>query len=270
MAKPLLSDALWSRLEPLLPPPKPRRFRYPGRKPLDNRRALTGILFVLKSGIPWEMLPQEMGCGSGMTCWRRLSDWHHAGVWDRLVEILLAELNSADRIDWSRAAIDSGTTRALGGVEDSGPNPTDRGRPGVKHHVLVDATGLPLVVDVTAAQKPDVCHLLALVDSVPAIRGKRGRPRRRPAVLYGDRGYDSQPHRRQLRRRGILPRLARRGTEHGSGLGVFRWVVERTISWLRGFRKLRVVTEKTLDMQYALLNLAQAMICWRFIQSSFC
>ncbi|WP_153018739.1 transposase, partial [Marichromatium gracile] len=70
MAKPLLPDDLWAEIKPLLPAPKPRRYRYPGRKPIDNRRALTGILFVLKSRIPWEMLPQEMGCGSGMTCWR--------------------------------------------------------------------------------------------------------------------------------------------------------------------------------------------------------
>ncbi len=81
MARPLLSDELWALIEPLLPAPKPRRYRYPDRKPIDSRKALTGILFVLKSGIPWEMLPQEMGCGSGMTCWRRLRDWQQAGVW---------------------------------------------------------------------------------------------------------------------------------------------------------------------------------------------
>src|SRR5262244_673476 len=105
MPQPLLPDALWERIEPLLPPVKPRRFRFPGRKPLSHRQALTGILFVLKTGIPWEDLPQEMGCGSGMTCWRRLQAWQHAGVWDRLVELLLAELNQADRLDWSRAAV---------------------------------------------------------------------------------------------------------------------------------------------------------------------
>ena len=117
MAKPLLPDELWNRIEPLLPPPKPRRFRYPGRKPIDNRKALIGILFVLKTGIHWEDLPQELGCGSGMTCWRRLRDWHKAGVWQALHELLLAELNAADRIDWSRAAVDSSSVRALGGGE---------------------------------------------------------------------------------------------------------------------------------------------------------
>ena len=102
MAKPLLTDALWKRIEPLLPSHKPRR-RFPGRKPIDDRKALTGILFVLKTGINWEERPQEMGCGCGMTCWRRLRDWNQAGVWQRLHETLLAELHEADRIDWARA-----------------------------------------------------------------------------------------------------------------------------------------------------------------------
>src|SRR5512140_3244410 len=100
MAKPLLDDELWDVIEPLLPAPKPRRARFPGRKPMDNRQALTGILFVLKTGIPWEYLPQEMGCGSGMTCWRRLRDWQQAGVWDRLHHVLLNQLQEADQIDW--------------------------------------------------------------------------------------------------------------------------------------------------------------------------
>lgn len=270
MAKPLLPDALWERIAPLLPPPKPRRFRFPGRKPVDDRQALTGILFVLKTGIPWADLPQEMGCGSGMTCWRRLQAWQHAGVWSRRVDLLLTELRQADRIDWSRAAIDGSLTRALGGVEDSGPNPTDRGRPGVKHHVLVDGGGRPLVVDTTPANVPDINHLLPMVASLPAVPGRPGRPRRRPAVLYADRGYDSDPHRAALRAKGIRPRIARRRTGHGSGLGVFRWVAERTIAWFHGFRKLRLVTEKGLDLQYAFLNLAHAVILWRLLEPSLC
>lgn len=117
MAKPLLDDDLWELIEPLLPPPKPRRFRYPGRKPVPNRPALTGILFVLKTGIPWEHLPQEMGCGSGMTCWRRLRDWHVAGVWEKIHRVLLDRLRGADKIDFSRAVVDSGTVRAVGGAK---------------------------------------------------------------------------------------------------------------------------------------------------------
>jgi transposase len=114
MAKPILDDELWTLIQPLLPPPKPRRPRYPGRKPFNNRAVLTGILFVLQSGIAWEMLPQEMGCGSGMSCWRRLRDWQQAGVWDQLHEVLLAKLRAADRIDWSRVIVDSSSIRAAG------------------------------------------------------------------------------------------------------------------------------------------------------------
>src|SRR5436853_7317836 len=119
MAKPLLDDALWQLIEPLLPVPKPRRLRFPGGKPIDNRKPLTGILFVLKTGIGWEDLPQEMGCGSGMTCWRRLRDWQAAGVWQRLHELLLARLHNSEQIDWSRAVVDSSALRALKG----GPRP---------------------------------------------------------------------------------------------------------------------------------------------------
>ena len=115
MAKPILSDELWDVIEPILPTPAARRFRFPGRKPVSNRQALTGILFILKTGIAWEDLPQEMGCGSGMTCWRRLRDWQAAGVWQRLHELLLAKLHEADNLDWSRAVVDSSSVRALKG-----------------------------------------------------------------------------------------------------------------------------------------------------------
>ena len=116
MAKQVVSDELWKEIEPLLPSPKPRRRRYPGRKPMDRPKVLTGILFVRKSGMPWEMFPQEMGCGSGMTCWRYLRDWQSAGIWDELHEVLLAKLCEADQIDWSRTVVDSASVRAvLGG-----------------------------------------------------------------------------------------------------------------------------------------------------------
>ena len=117
MAKSILSDALWEIAEAILPLPKPRRWKYPGRKPVDPRAALTGILFVLKTGIPWEDLPQEMGCGSGMTCWRRLRDWQQAGAWDRLHHALLQRLADARQINWSRAVVDSSSIRAIGAGE---------------------------------------------------------------------------------------------------------------------------------------------------------
>ena len=99
MAQPLLPDDLWELIAPLLPPPKPRRRRFPGRKPVGDREALTGILLVLKAGLPWEMLPQEMGCGCGMTCWRRLRDWKGDGTWEKIHKALLGQLRAAGKLD---------------------------------------------------------------------------------------------------------------------------------------------------------------------------
>ena len=113
MAKELVPDELWAVIKPLLPAHHAQAGKR-GRPSVPDRAALTGILFVLKSGIPWEMLPAEMGCGSGMTCWRRLRDWHKAGVWQRLHEVMLAKLEAAHLIDWSRASVDSIFIRAKG------------------------------------------------------------------------------------------------------------------------------------------------------------
>ena len=113
MAKELVSDELWAVIAPLLPAHRAQPGTR-GRPPVPDRAALAGILFVLKSGIPWEMLPQELGCGSGMTCWRRLRDWHEAGVWQRLHEMLLAKLGAAHLLDWSRVSVDSIFIRAKG------------------------------------------------------------------------------------------------------------------------------------------------------------
>src|SRR5579859_1670800 len=109
----LIDDKLWAIIESLLPRRRRRR-KYPGRLALSDRATLTGIVFVLRSGIPWKMLPREMGCGSGVTCWRRLRAWQRAKVWDRLHQVLLSKLREAERIDFSRAVADSSSIRALG------------------------------------------------------------------------------------------------------------------------------------------------------------
>jgi transposase len=131
MSKPLLPDDLWNRIEPLLPtvPVNPKG----GRPRIPDRACLTGILFVLKTGIPWESLPVEMGCGCGMTCWRRVRDWQEAGVWDRLHRTLLDALGGADQIDWERACVDSASIPAKRGAMPPGRIPpigADRARNG--------------------------------------------------------------------------------------------------------------------------------------------
>jgi len=268
IAKPLLPDELWERIAPFIPdpPPQPKG----GRPRVQNRKSLTGILFVLKTGIAWEDLPQEMGCGSGMTCWRRLEEWHAAGVWEALVQVLLDELREADRLDWSRAAVDSAKARAMGGGEKTGPNPTDRRKPGSKHHVVTDANGIPLNLTLTGANRHDVTELLPVVDGIPPVAGKPGHPRHRPDELYADRAYDSELHCKEVRRRGIEPHLAKRNTEHGSGLGVHRWVSERTLSWLHQFRRLKTRYDRRADIQEAFMKIAQALICFRVLNWEYC
>ena len=119
----------------------------------------------------------------------------------------------------------------------------------------------------TSANTNDVTQLLPLVDAIPPVRGQPGRPRRRPQRVQGDRGYDSDAHRHALRARGIEPVLARRNTPHGSGLGVYRWVVERTIAWLHQFRRLRVRFERRADIHEAFLAIGCALICRRCLAS---
>ena len=168
--------------------PKPRNFRYPGRQPLSNRAVLNGILCVLKTGIRWIDLPAELGWGWGKRCRQRRRDWHEAGVWVALHALWLAELRHADKIDWSRAAIDSSKARALNGGDKTGKNPTGRGKKGSRHHVITDAKGMPLAVSLTGASRHDVTQALALVDAIPPVGGKPGRPRQRPGSAYADRG----------------------------------------------------------------------------------
>jgi len=146
----------------------------------------------------------------------------------------------------------------------TGPNPTDRRKPGSKHHVITDASGIPLATTLTGANAHDVTQLLPLVDSIPKIHSQSGK-RRRPKRVQGDRAYDSEPHRKRLRRRRIIPVLAKRNTAHGSGLGVYRWVVERTNSWLHQFRRLRVRYERRSDIHEAFLTLGCILICFRFL-----
>jgi transposase len=201
MKKQLVFDDLWRRVEPLLPKKrKNRHVQYAGRKPWDDRKVFEGIVFALKTGIPWEFLPATEVWPSGMTCWRRLMKWHRAGVWKKLFASLLSELRAQGKLDLNRGVIDSASVRAPGGGRKTGPNPVDRRKLGSKHHLLTEAHGIPLSILLTGANRHDVSQLLKLAEAIPWIKGKPGHPRKRVKCLQGDRAYDSEPHRKALKK----------------------------------------------------------------------
>jgi transposase len=259
------SDKLWETLEPLLP--RAPRSAKGGRPSIDDRSALNGILFVRHTGIPWEDLPQEMGFGRGMTCWRRLRDWQNDGVLERLHLALLARFRGYDAIDWSRVSIDGASVASPRGR--TGRAEPDRGKLGSKRYIAVDRQGIPLALVVTGANRHDSKVFEAVLDAILPVPGMPGRPRQRPDKVHADKGCDYAHCRESLSRCGITARIARRGIESSEKLGRHRWVVERTHAWLAGFGKLRIRFERGLDTHVALLTLACAVICSRFVEQ-FC
>lgn len=158
--------------------------------------------------------------------------------------------------------------RRFGG-QQTGPNPTDRRKLGCKHHIVTDGQGIPLAFTVTGANRHDVTQLITLIDAIPPVRGKVGHPKRRPRYVVAERAYHSAPHEAALSKRGIGAFIARRNSSHGSGLGILRWVVERTISWLHQFRRLRVRYERRADIHEAFLALGCICICFNYVHE-FC
>jgi transposase len=257
----IVDDDLWALIEPLLPPwPE----RSPGPRPVANRLCLQGILYVLYNDIAWQLLPLELGYGSGQTCWRRLERWQQAGGFDQLHRILLSEVNAAGELDWSRACVDGSHIRAKKGV----PTPVDRRKTGSKHHLICDGHGTPLKVITTAANVNDVTQTLALVDGAPSVAGRPGRPRKRPEALLGDKGYDSDPNRAELRKRRILPVISRKGTPNIQGMGKLRYVVEQTFALLHHFKRLAVRWERRTELHDAFVSLACSLICWRRLKKA--
>jgi transposase len=150
----------------------------------------------------------------------------------------------------------------------TGPNPVDRAKPGSKLHVLTDRAGLPLATGISAANTADGYALRPLVNAIPAIRSRRGPRRRKPAKLHGDKAYNSAERRYWLQRRGVLPRLARIGVDSRKKLGQHRWVVERSIAWLAGYRRLTIRYERRADAFKAFLALAAALTCYKKLKQA--
>jgi transposase len=251
----------FEELEPHLPLEEPVGPKG-GRPRVAHAIVVRVIWFVLTSGCRWEDVPLELGC-SGRTAHRRLRAWEEAGIWDDLHAHLLARLRKEGKLDPELVVIDGTYVRAMGGGEATGPSPVDRRKKGTKFTLLVDGNGVPLAIRSAGANASDHTQIIPLVVDYPQIGGKPGRPKEMPDELYADRGYDNQYTRALLRWLGIEPYIAKRKTEHGSGLGKIRWVVERTNSWLKGLRRLRTRYDRLKIMVEAWSKLALSVICFR-------
>lgn len=263
MATAFMPEEFVAVIEPLLPPDEPVGPKG-GRPRVLNLIALRVIWYVLATGVRWYDIWPDMGC-SGRTAHRRLLEWQRAGIWDALHNKLLELLKRDGKLELDIAIIDSTMTPAPGGGAQTGPNPTDRAKTGTKYTLLVDANGVPLVLRAAGANESDQSEILPAVFEFPRVRGTSGRPKENPDELYGDRGYDSDWTRLILMWMGITPKIAKRRTEHGSGLGRVRWVVERTIGWLKGFKRMRVRWDRLPDVVYAWNKLAISIICVRLL-----
>ena len=144
----------------------------------------------------------------------------------------------------------------------------DRRKNGSKHHLITDANGVPLATKLTGANRHDVTQLIPLVDAIPPVRGLPGAPLRKPGVVMGDRGYDSDGHRMKLSCRAIATEIARRNTPHGSGLGVYRWFVEQSLALMHQFKRLRVRDDRDDAVHEAFMTLACVVMCWRRLHAS--
>jgi len=258
-----MPDEFYDLVAHHLPPEQPVGLRG-GRPRVGHRVALRVIWFVLATGDRWEDVPHELGC-SGRTAHRRLRAWEEAGIWDRLHADLLRLLRQAGKLDTDLVVIDGVYVRAFGGGEQTGPSPVDRGKRGTKHTLMVSRSGVPLAIRTAGANASDHTQVIPLVAAFPRVGGKPGRPKEHPDALYADRGYDSDSTRWILQWLGIEPRIAKRNTPPGSGLGAVRWVVERTISWVKGLRRMRVRYDRLGVIRDAFTTLAASVICYRIL-----
>ncbi|WP_327367535.1 IS5 family transposase [Streptomyces sp. NBC_01217] len=256
----LVPDGLWELVAPLLPSFSSRP-QGGGTAPLNERAVFTAVVYVLTSGCAWRHLPETFGV-SPATAHRRFTAWTEAGLWRRLHRAVLDELGARGELDWTSAIVDAASVRAKRGSL-TGPNPVDRGKKGSKLHVLSEAQGLPLAVAVSGANLHDSQAFKPLILGIPAVRSRCGPRRRRPVKIRADKAYYSAEHLRWLRARNLVPRIARPGIESGERLGRHRWKIERSISWLFGYRRLTVRYERKGSHFLAFLGLAAALTCYK-------
>ncbi|WP_438804510.1 IS5 family transposase [Nocardia alni] len=251
---------MWVLAEPLLPEFAPRP-QGGGTAPADERAVFTAVVFVLTSGCAWRMLPPSFGV-TVPTAHRRFSVGTDAGLWRRLHRAVLDELGGKGLIDWSRVVIDAAAARAKKGAHDR----SEPGQSGSKIHVLSDHTGIPLSVGISAANTNDAAALEPLVKAIPAVRSRRGPRRRRK--LHADKAYDTAGLRRWVRDRGIEVRIARKGIESAEPLGRHRWIIEPTMSWLTGYRRLNIRYDRKATHYLGFLTLAATLTCYKKLAKS--
>lgn len=266
MADACMPERFFELARPILPPEK-EIGRQGGRPPKPHHTVLKVIWFVLVTGCRWKDVPEEMGC-CGETARTRLQVWEKAGIWDRLHRLLLTMLNHEKQLHLETVMVDTTQVRAFGGGESTGPSPVDRRKKGTKYTLLVDRKGVPLTVRAVPANRSDQLEILPAVLAFPEVGGKPGRPLTHPKKLYADAGFDCEATRDLLRWLGIEPHIRHRNDEHGSHLGRIRWVVERTISWVKGLRRMRVRYDRSQTVIDAWTSVAAAVVCLHILQEA--
>jgi putative transposase len=262
-----VSDDRWEPVAPLLPPTlSPAKG---GRPRMADRQAFTAIIYLLRTGIQWHALPREVGASS--TVHARFQEWDRAGVFRALWEAGLAEYDELSGIDWQWQAGDGVMTNAPFGGAAPGPNPTDRGKSGVKRSLLPAGAGLPLAVVVAGANRPDLTLLAATRAGLVLDRPEPTADEPQHRCL--DRGYAYEPLREDVLARGYTAHIRRRGEAgevqvvHAAG-HARRWVVERTHSGLNRSRRLLVRWEKTVENSLACVHLACAQLIFAKLRLS--
>ncbi|MFE4925414.1 IS5 family transposase [Streptomyces sp. NPDC056661] len=257
----IVPDGLWEIARPLIPADRVRP-QGGGKQNTPDETLFAAIIYVLVSGCAWRAFPPCFGV-SKSTVHRRFMIWSRAVVWGRLHEAVVHRLDDAGLVDVSRVVLDSAHVRAKKGGEHTGPSPVDRGKPGSKMHVLSDANGLPLIVGLSAANVHDSLALKPIVEGHQTrhdpYRGRYFKPQR----LHADKAYDVPHLRRWLWGKHIGVRIARKGVESSERLGRRRWVIERTMSWLTGCRRLSPRYERQPANYLAFLGLTAALRCYK-------
>lgn len=253
-----ISDELWERIEPLLPPEPPK---HEGGRPREPaRKMMTAIFYVLRTGCQWNALPRCLGAAS--TVHDRFQEWRAADVFERLWQAGVLTYAEKKGLNWEWQAIDGAMTKAPLGGEATGPNPTDRAKVGTKRSLMTDGNGMPIGVAVAGANRHDKKLTEATLQSLIV---ERPDPEEQPQHMCLDKGYDFDDIRELLEAWGYTAHIRTRGEEEKRqrdipGYQARRWVVERTHSWLNRFRRILVRWEKKADNYLALLHFACAWI----------